>query len=76
MGSEMCIRDREINGDEENLLSDELIEETFAPDYGRTLNLNDLQQRMKALQASVAGQGYSWRGCPVRNGSALRVWSR
>ena len=49
----------EINGDEENLLSDELIEETFASDYGRTLNLNDLQQRMKALQTSVAGQGYS-----------------
>ena len=49
----------EINGDDENLLSDELIEETFASDYGRTLNLNDLQQRMKALQTSVAGQGYS-----------------
>ena len=49
----------EINGDEENLLSDELIEQTFASDYGRTLNLNDLQQRMKTLQASVAGQGYS-----------------
>ncbi|WP_115010067.1 outer membrane protein assembly factor [Synechococcus sp. N5] len=49
----------EINGDEENLLSDDLIEETFASDYGRTLNLNDLQQRMKALQTSVAGQGYS-----------------
>ena len=31
----------EINGDEENLLSDELIEETFTSDYGRTLNLND-----------------------------------
>jgi outer membrane protein insertion porin family len=42
-----------------NLLSDELIEETFASDYGRTLNLNDLQQRMKALQSSVADQGYS-----------------
>ena len=53
------LSDVEINGDEENLLSDELIEETFASDYGRTLNLNDLQQRMKALQASVAGQGYS-----------------
>ncbi len=49
----------EISGDDENLLSDELIEETFASDYGRTLNLNDLQQRMKALQASVADQGYS-----------------
>ena len=49
----------EISGDDENLLSDVVIEETFASDYGRTLNLNDLQQRMKALQASVAGQGYS-----------------
>ncbi len=49
----------EINGDEEDLLSEELINETFASDYGRTLNLNDLQQRMKALQASVAGLGYS-----------------
>ena len=49
----------EIRGDDENLVSDELIEETFASDYGRTLNLNDLQQRMKSLQASVAGQGYS-----------------
>ena len=44
----------EISGDDENLLADELIEETFASDYGRTLNLNDLQQRMKALQASMA----------------------
>ena len=49
----------EISGDDENLLSDVVIEETFASDYGRTLNLNDLQQRMKALQASVADQGYS-----------------
>ena len=49
----------EFSGDDENLLSDVVIEETFASDYGRTLNLNDLQQRMKALQASVAGQGYS-----------------
>ena len=49
----------EISGDDENLLSDVVIEETFASDYGRTLNLNDLQQRMKALQASVAVQGYS-----------------
>ena len=49
----------EISGDDENFISDEVIDETFASDYGRTLNLNDLQQRMKALQASVAGQGYS-----------------
>ena len=40
-------------------LPEAVIEEIFSPDYGRTLNLNDLQQRMKALQASVADQGYS-----------------
>ena len=49
----------EISGDDGNLLADEVIEETFASDYGRTLNLNNLQQRMKVLQASVADQGYS-----------------
>ena len=53
------LRAVEISGDDENLLADEVIEETFASDYGRTLNLNDLQQRMKALQSSVADQGYS-----------------
>ena len=53
------LRAVEIRGDDENLLSDGVIEETFASDYGRTLNLNDLQQRMKALQASMADQGYS-----------------
>ena len=40
-------------------LPDAVIEETFSPDYGRTLNLNDLQKRMKELQAWYAGQGYS-----------------
>ena len=49
----------EISGDDEDLLLDAVVEETFASDYGRTLNLNDLQQRMKALQASMADQGYS-----------------
>ena len=49
----------EISGDDGNLIADEVIEETFASDYGRTLNLNNLQQRMKILQASVADQGYS-----------------
>ena len=53
-----------------------VIEETFASDYGRTLNLNDLQQRMKALQAGWPIRATPWRGCPVRSGSALRVWSR
>ena len=37
----------------------EVIEETFSADYGRTLNLNELQLRMKELQAWYAKQGYS-----------------
>jgi outer membrane protein insertion porin family len=40
-------------------LPDEVVDEIFSPDYGRTLNLNDLQKRMKDLQAWYAGQGYS-----------------
>ena len=40
-------------------LPDEVVEEIFSPDYGRTLNLNDLQKRMKDLQGWYAGQGYS-----------------
>ena len=46
-----------------NPVSEELpttvLEETFASDYGRTLNLNDLQQRMKTLQNWFAAEGYS-----------------
>ena len=46
-----------------NPVSEELptivLEETFASDYGRTLNLNDLQQRMKTLQDWFAAEGYS-----------------
>jgi outer membrane protein insertion porin family len=49
----------EISGDEQGLLPAEVVEEIFASDYGRTLNLNDLQQRMKSLQASLGDQGYS-----------------
>ncbi|MCB4400125.1 BamA/TamA family outer membrane protein [Synechococcus sp. MU1625] len=49
----------EINADDEDLLPDAVVEETFASDYGRTLNLNDLQQRMKALQSWMAKEGYS-----------------
>ncbi len=49
----------EITADDEDLLPDAVVEETFASDYGRTLNLNDLQLRMKALQAWVAASGYS-----------------
>ena len=40
-------------------LPDAVIEETFSPDFDRTLNLNDLQQRMKELQGWFAAQGYS-----------------
>ena len=40
-------------------LPEAVVEEIFSPDYGRTLNLNDLQRRMKDLQAWYAGQGYS-----------------
>ena len=35
------------------------IEDTFGGDYGRTLNLNDLQKRMKELQQWFSDQGYS-----------------
>ncbi|MED5164858.1 MAG: POTRA domain-containing protein, partial [Cyanobacteriota bacterium] len=40
-------------------LSESVIEETFSPDYGRTLNLNELQARMKELQQWYANEGYS-----------------
>ena len=40
-------------------LPETVVEETFGSDYGRTLNLNDLQLRMKALQKWFADQGYS-----------------
>ena len=40
-------------------LPDAVIEETFSPDFDRTLNLNDLAQRMKTLQDWLAGEGYS-----------------
>ena len=42
-----------------DLLPQAVIEEKFVTDYGRTLNLNDLQQRMKELQGYLAGEGYS-----------------
>ncbi|MGL6135591.1 MAG: BamA/OMP85 family outer membrane protein [Prochlorococcaceae cyanobacterium] len=40
-------------------LSEEVIAETFASDFGRTLNLNTLQTRMQALQAWYTDQGFS-----------------
>jgi outer membrane protein insertion porin family len=36
-----------------------VVEDTFAGDYGRTLNLTTLQNRMKELQKWYADQGYS-----------------
>ena len=42
-----------------NDLPDSVVEDTFGSDYGRTLNLNDLQKRMKELQKWFADQGYS-----------------
>jgi len=36
-----------------------LINDTFAPDYGRSLNLNTLQTRMQELQKWYADQGFS-----------------
>merc|ERR1712216_66127 len=36
-----------------------VVEDAFGADYGRTLNLNDLRQRMKELQKWFADEGYS-----------------
>jgi len=44
---------------EDNKIEPEVIEDTFSSDYGRTLNLNELQLRMKALQKWYADKGYS-----------------
>ncbi|MAV09970.1 MAG: hypothetical protein CMN96_00765 [Synechococcus sp. MED850] len=40
-------------------LPESVITDTFGSDYDRTLNLNDLQLRMKELQKWFADQGYS-----------------
>jgi outer membrane protein insertion porin family len=37
----------------------QVVADTFAADYGRTLNLNSLQSRMQDLQRWYADQGYS-----------------
>ena len=37
----------------------QVVADTFAADYGRTLNLNSLQSRMQELQRWYADQGYS-----------------
>tara|TARA_B100002051_G_scaffold260006_1_gene280093 strand:- start:4194 stop:6431 length:2238 start_codon:yes stop_codon:yes gene_type:complete len=40
-------------------LPESVVEDTFGSDYGRTLNLNDLQLRMKELQKWFSDEGYS-----------------
>ncbi|MFQ6538335.1 MULTISPECIES: BamA/OMP85 family outer membrane protein [Aphanothece] len=40
-------------------LPDQVLQDTFAADYGKTLNLNSLQSRMQELQKWYADQGYS-----------------
>jgi len=41
------------------LLSEEVLQDTFAEDQGRTINLVDLQDRLTSLEAWYAEQGYS-----------------
>jgi outer membrane protein insertion porin family len=38
---------------------EQVVNDIFAPDYGRTLNLNTLQLRMQEMQKWYADQGYS-----------------
>lgn len=40
-------------------LPDQVVKDTFAAEYGQTLNLNTLQSRMQDLQKWYADQGYS-----------------
>ena len=47
---------------EDNYIEPQVIEDTFSADYGRTLNLSELQLRMKELQKWYADQGTPWRG--------------
>ena len=42
-----------------DLLPQAVIDEAFRSDFGSTINLNVLQQRMKALQTQLSGEGYS-----------------
>ena len=44
---------------EDNKIEPEVIDDTFSSDYGRTLNLNELQLRMKELQKWYSDKGYS-----------------
>ncbi len=40
-------------------LPEQVVTDTFAPDFGKTLNLNALQSRMQELQKWYADEGYS-----------------
>ncbi len=40
-------------------LPESIVEQTFSPDYDRTLNLNELKARIKQLQQWYAKEGYS-----------------
>ena len=44
---------------EDSKIPDTVIADTFSSDYGRTLNLNELQLRMKQLQTWYGKEGYS-----------------
>ena len=44
---------------DDSKIPESLIADTFSSDYGRTLNLNELQLRMKELQGWYAKEGYS-----------------
>ena len=44
---------------EDNEIPSQVIEDAFSADYGRTLNLSELQLRMKELQTWYSNEGYS-----------------
>ena len=44
---------------EDNEIPPQVIEDTFSSDYGRTLNLAELQLRMKELQTWYSSEGYA-----------------
>ncbi len=44
---------------EDNEIPPQVIEDAFSSDYGRTLNLSELQLRMKELQAWYSSEGYA-----------------
>lgn len=44
---------------EDNEIPQQVIEDAFSSDYGRTLNLSELQLRMKELQTWYASEGYA-----------------